>query len=112
MVTERYLPTDEHMNCAEVRLSGEFSCATYPFLFSKNKKISLRLSPAKSGTIEQIEHFMTRIKRGTTSLKRRHNILKQTKGYHWGRKSKERAATEALLHAGTHAFNDRRKEKE
>ena len=54
---------------------------------------------------------MTRIKRGTTSLKRRHNILKQTKGYHWGRKSKERAATEALLHAGTHALNDRRKKK-
>lgn len=54
---------------------------------------------------------MTRIKRGTTSLKRRRKVLKQTKGYKWGRKSKERAAKEALLHAHTHAFHDRRKKK-
>jgi len=54
---------------------------------------------------------MTRVKRGTTSLKRRRKVLKQTKGFRWGRKSKERAATEALLHAGIHSFNDRRKKK-
>ena len=54
---------------------------------------------------------MTRIKRGTISLKRRRNVLKQTKGYKWGRKSKERAAKEALFHAYTHAFRDRRKKK-
>ncbi|OGZ41953.1 MAG: 50S ribosomal protein L20 [Candidatus Ryanbacteria bacterium RIFCSPHIGHO2_02_FULL_45_43] len=54
---------------------------------------------------------MPRVKRGTTSLKRRRNILKQTKGYRWGRKSKERAAREALLHAYTHSFHDRRKKK-
>ncbi len=54
---------------------------------------------------------MTRIKRGTISLKRRRNVLKQAKGYKWGRKSKERAAKEALLHAYTHAFQDRRKKK-
>jgi len=54
---------------------------------------------------------MTRIKRGTTSLKRRRKVLAQTKGYGWGRKSKERAAKEALLHAYTHAFQDRRKKK-
>ncbi len=54
---------------------------------------------------------MTRIKRGTISLKRRRNVLKQTKGYKWGRKSKERAAKEALFHAYTHAFHDRRKKK-
>ena len=29
----------------------------------------------------------------------------------WQRKSKERAAKDALLHAGAHAFNDRRKKK-
>jgi len=29
----------------------------------------------------------------------------------WQRKSKERAAKEALLHAGVHAFHDRRKKK-
>ena len=54
---------------------------------------------------------MVRIKRGTISLKRRRNILKQTKGFKWGRKSKERLATEALLHAYTHSFHDRRKKK-
>ena len=35
----------------------------------------------------------------------------QTKGFRWQRKSKERAAKEALLHAGVHAFHDRRKKK-
>lgn len=54
---------------------------------------------------------MTRVKRGTISLKRRRKVLKQTKGFRWGRKSKERAAREALLHAGIHSFNDRRKKK-
>lgn len=54
---------------------------------------------------------MVRIKRGTVSLKRRRKVLKQTKGFKWGRKSKERAAKEALLHAYTHTFNDRRKKK-
>jgi large subunit ribosomal protein L20 len=54
---------------------------------------------------------MTRVKRGKISSKRRRNVLKQTKGYRWQRKSKERAAREALLHAGEHAFNDRRKKK-
>jgi len=54
---------------------------------------------------------MTRVKRGTTSLKRRKNVLKQTKGFRHGRKSKERAAKEALLHAYTHSFHDRRKKK-
>lgn len=54
---------------------------------------------------------MVRVKRGTISLKRRRNILKQTKGYKWGRKSKERLATEALLHAYTHSFHDRKKKK-
>lgn len=54
---------------------------------------------------------MTRVKRGTISIKRRRNVLKQTKGFRWGRKSKERAAREALLHAGLHRFNDNRKKK-
>ena len=54
---------------------------------------------------------MTRVKRGTISLKRRRKILSQTKGFRWQRKAKERAAREALLHAGQHAFHDRRKKK-
>jgi large subunit ribosomal protein L20 len=54
---------------------------------------------------------MTRIKRGKISLKRRRNVLKQVKGYRFGRKSKERQAREAILHAGTYAFQHRRKKK-
>ena len=54
---------------------------------------------------------MTRVKRGTISVKRRRNVLQQTKGFRWGRKSKERQAREALLHAGVHRFNDNRKKK-
>ena len=54
---------------------------------------------------------MVRIKRGTTALKRRKNILKKVKGFRWSRSKKERAAKEALLHAGKHAFAHRRAKK-
>ncbi len=54
---------------------------------------------------------MTRVKRGTLSLKKRKKILKYVKGFKWGRKSKERLAKEALLHAWTYAFRDRKKKK-
>ena len=54
---------------------------------------------------------MTRVKRGIISLKHRRKILGQTKGFRWGRKSKERFAKEALLHAGVHRFQDLRKKK-
>jgi large subunit ribosomal protein L20 len=54
---------------------------------------------------------MPRVKRGTTSLKRRKATLKHTKGFNWGRKSKERQAKEALLHAWVYAFRDRKRKK-
>ncbi len=54
---------------------------------------------------------MTRVKRGTSAHKRRKNVLKETKGFKWGRKSKYRLAKEATLHAGTHSFNDRKNKK-
>ena len=54
---------------------------------------------------------MPRVKRGTTANKRRKNLLKHAKGFKWGRKTKYRAAKEALLHAWTFQFNDRRKKK-
>lgn len=54
---------------------------------------------------------MTRVKRGTQSVKKRRKILKYTKGFRWGRKSKEAAAKEALLHAWTHAFQGRKQKK-
>lgn len=54
---------------------------------------------------------MTRVKRGKIATKKRAKILKYTKGFKWGRKSKERAAKEALLHAWTHAFRGRKEKK-
>ncbi|PIT92913.1 MAG: 50S ribosomal protein L20 [Candidatus Harrisonbacteria bacterium CG10_big_fil_rev_8_21_14_0_10_38_8] len=54
---------------------------------------------------------MPRVKRGTTSNKTRKNILKYTKGFRWGRKSKERLANEALLHAFSHMFKGRKEKK-
>jgi large subunit ribosomal protein L20 len=54
---------------------------------------------------------MPRVKRGTTANKRRAKVLKYTKGFSWGRKSKERTAKEALLHAWTHAFRGRKEKK-
>lgn len=54
---------------------------------------------------------MTRVKRGTTSLKHRKNVLERAKGFRFGRGSKERQAREALFHAGNHAFAHRRDKK-
>jgi large subunit ribosomal protein L20 len=54
---------------------------------------------------------MSRVKRGTNATAKRKKILKYTKGFKWGRKSKERAAKEALLHAWTHAFQGRKEKK-
>lgn len=54
---------------------------------------------------------MTRVKRGTTSVKTRKNILRMTKGYRFGRANKEKQANEAIFHAGTYAFAHRRDKK-
>lgn len=54
---------------------------------------------------------MTRIKRGKIGLKRRRNVLKQTKGFRHSASTKERAAKDALLHAGSHARAHRRDKK-
>lgn len=54
---------------------------------------------------------MVRVKRGVIAHKKREKILKHTKGFKWGRKSKERAAKEALLHAWSHAYDDRKNKK-
>ena len=37
--------------------------------------------------------------------------MKYVKGFHWGRKTKYKAAKEALLHAWTYAFRDRKAKK-
>lgn len=54
---------------------------------------------------------MTRVKRGVVAHKKREKLLKYTKGFRWGRKSKERAAKEALLHAWSHAYRGRKEKK-
>lgn len=54
---------------------------------------------------------MTRVKRGVLSHKKREKLLKYAKGFRWGRKSKERLAREALLHAWSYSFAGRKKRK-
>jgi large subunit ribosomal protein L20 len=54
---------------------------------------------------------MPRVKRGVIANKRRRAVLKLTKGFQWGRKSKERAAKEALLHALRRKFRGRKEKK-
>jgi len=54
---------------------------------------------------------MTRVKRGVIAHRKREKLLRYTKGFRWSRKSKERAAKEALLHAWSHAFRGRKEKK-
>ena len=54
---------------------------------------------------------MVRVKTGKISHKRRERLLKHTKGFRWGRKSRLRAAKEAILHAWTYAYRDRKRKK-
>ncbi len=54
---------------------------------------------------------MVRVKRGVIAHKRREKLLKYAKGFKWGRKSKERLAREALLHAWSHAYVGRKHKK-
>ncbi len=54
---------------------------------------------------------MTRVKKGVNALKSRRNVLKQVKGYRFGRSTKEKQAMEAIFHAGTYAFAHRRDKK-
>lgn len=54
---------------------------------------------------------MPRVKRGTIKNKKRKSTLSQAKGYRFGRSNKKRQATEAIAHAGNHAFAHRRDKK-
>ncbi len=54
---------------------------------------------------------MARVKRGKAAHKRRKNILKEAKGFRWGRSTKYKAAKEALMHAWSYAYRDRRNKK-
>jgi len=54
---------------------------------------------------------MSRVKKGVNALKTRRNILKQVKGYRFRRSKTEKAAYEAISHAGNYAFAHRRDKK-
>ena len=54
---------------------------------------------------------MSRVKRGTSHVKKRRNLLSRTKGYRHGRKNLIKQAKEAVVKAGVHAYVDRKKKK-
>jgi len=54
---------------------------------------------------------MTRVKRGIISVKKREKLLRLTKGFRWGAKSRERAARERLLHGLSRMFKGRKEKK-
>ncbi|MBC5825157.1 MAG: 50S ribosomal protein L20 [Candidatus Eremiobacteraeota bacterium] len=54
---------------------------------------------------------MARVKRGMMALKKRRRVLKSVKGFRGARGHTYKAANEALLHAMTYAFRDRRNRK-
>jgi len=54
---------------------------------------------------------MARVKSGKISQKKKRHILQYTKGFRWGRKSKLRAAKEAIHHAWEYAYRDRKAKK-
>jgi|SRR3989344_7772121 len=54
---------------------------------------------------------MARVKGGMFSQKRRRHLLTQTKGFHWGRKSKIAAAKQALMKSLSYNYRDRKVRK-
>jgi len=54
---------------------------------------------------------MSRIKRAVQAKKRKKHLMKHAKGFKYGRKSKFKLAKEALRHAWTYAYRDRKVKK-
>jgi len=54
---------------------------------------------------------MVRVKRSVGAKKKRKKVLKAAKGFKWGRKTKYKAAKDALKHAWTYQYRDRRRKK-
>lgn len=54
---------------------------------------------------------MSRVKRAVQARKHRKNLMKHAKGFKYGRKSKFKLAKEALHHAWTYAYRDRKAKK-
>lgn len=54
---------------------------------------------------------MSRVKKAVNALKNRRSVLRAAKGFRFRRSKTERAANEALAHAGAYAFAHRRDKK-
>ncbi len=54
---------------------------------------------------------MTRVKKGVNALKNRRSLLRAAKGFRFRRSKTERAANDALMHAGAYALAHRRDKK-
>ena len=54
---------------------------------------------------------MTRVKKAVHALKNRRTVLRAAKGFRFRRSTNERAANEALAHAGAYSFAHRRDKK-
>ena len=54
---------------------------------------------------------MSRVKRAVQARKHRKHIMKHAKGFKYGRKSKFKLAKDALRHAWTYAYRDRKTKK-
>lgn len=54
---------------------------------------------------------MPRVKRGTVAHRKREKLLKQAKGFRWGRKLKFKAAKQALMKAWSYNYRDRKRKK-
>ncbi len=54
---------------------------------------------------------MTRVKKGAAAAKHRKHLLAHAKGFKYGRKSKYKLAKDALRHAWTFSYRDRKVKK-
>ncbi len=54
---------------------------------------------------------MSRVKRAVQSRKHRKHLMAHAKGFQYGRKSKFKLAKDALRHAWTYAYRDRKNKK-
>ena len=54
---------------------------------------------------------MSRVKRAVQARKHRKHLMKHAKGFKYGRKSKFKLAKDALRHAWTYAYRDRKAKK-
>lgn len=54
---------------------------------------------------------MARVKRSKAKRRRKKKIIKEAKGFKWGRKSKYRAAKQAVYKARIYQYRDRRNKK-